>query len=493
MTHDRGMSQILVEPARGDEKATDGRPPYRVPSMPEVAALRGSSGRRAVSTFSGCGGSCLGLEMAGFEVLWASEFVPAAREVYEMNHPGVPVDARDVRDVTPEDILAATGLAAGELDLLEGSPPCASFSTAGKRHNGWGQESKYSDTKQRTDDLFFEFARLLEGLQPRAFVAENVSGLVKGTAKGYFKMILRRLRECGYVVEARLLDAQWLGVPQMRQRLIFQGVRNDLGRSPAWPSPLPYRYSIRDALTGVAYVRVGGGTSRAAERYHDGPVPTIMAHGIGGVDRKGTQYDVVAVTGRTGPQFRRTESELDEPMNAITAGDPEQTRYEVVERVVHDTSGLYGHGDVTEQPSPTVTVGVNSVNSHHYQVEAAGALEFDPETGYRITLEGHAIAGEWDKLGEGESSERYFNLVRPHRDGPSSTVTMSAGGRGTAGVTHPVQRRKFTLGELRRICGFPDDFALAGSYQQRWERLGRAVPPPMMRAVAEAMLAGPLA
>ena len=167
------------------------KPPYRVPSMSEIAALP-CHGLKVVSTFSGCGGTCLGFRMAGFETLWASEFIPAAKEVYELNHPGVPVDDRDIRDVTPEEILERIGLAKGEVDVVEGSPPCASFSTAGRREETWGQVKKYSEIRQRVDDLFWEFARIVEGLQPRAFCAENVSGLVKGKAKGYFKMIGKR-------------------------------------------------------------------------------------------------------------------------------------------------------------------------------------------------------------------------------------------------------------------------------------------------------------
>ena len=121
-------------------------------------------------------------------------------------------------DKTPSKaILKAIGLKAGEIDAMEGSPPCASFSTAGKREKHWGKAKKYSDTVQRTDDLFFEYVRLIDGLKPRAFVAENVSGLVKGVAKGWFLEILAKLKACGYRVECRLLDAQWLGVPQARQ------------------------------------------------------------------------------------------------------------------------------------------------------------------------------------------------------------------------------------------------------------------------------------
>lgn len=216
--------------------------------MAEIAVVRGTNDLKVVSTFSGCGGSCLGFEMDGYDVVWANEFIPAARETYALNHPGVILDGRDIRQVTPDEILEATGIEKGELDVFEGSPPCASFSTAGKRAKGWGKVHKYSDSKQRTDDLFFEYIRLLNGLRPKVFVAENVAGLVKGSAYGYFEMILQRMRACGYRVKVKRLDAQWLGVPQMRQRMIFIGVREDLGLDPVFPTPLPYRYVIGDAL-----------------------------------------------------------------------------------------------------------------------------------------------------------------------------------------------------------------------------------------------------
>lgn len=226
------------------------KPVYRVPSMTEIAALPWN-GFNVVSTFSGCGGSSLGYKMAGFRVLWANEFIPAAQDTYRANHPTTILDTGDIRKVTVDSILEATGLKVGELDLFDGSPPCASFSTSGLREKAWGKVKDYSDTKQRVDDLFYEYTRLLKGLQPKVFVAENVSGLVKGTAKGQFIEILAALRDCGYRVDAKVLDAQWLGVPQMRQRLIFIGVRNDLNAKPAHPQPLIYRYSVRDAWADV--------------------------------------------------------------------------------------------------------------------------------------------------------------------------------------------------------------------------------------------------
>ena len=223
------------------------------------------------------------------------------------------------------------------------------------------------------------------------FVAENVSGLIKGAAKGYFLDILAALKAAGpgYRVETRLLDAQWLGVPQARQRLLFVGVRNDLGLAPAFPKPLPYRYAIRDVLPGLRVSTAKGGRSSGE------PAPTVMSHGR-----------------------RKTQSE----MTAI----------------------------------------------------------IEPET----DISRFAVGAEWDKLNPGGQSERYFQLVRPQADAPSPTITASGGTSSLAGVTHPTERRKFSIAELKRICGFPDDFELTGTYAQQWERLGRAVPPVMTFHVA---------
>lgn len=358
------------------------KPPYAVPTMGEIRALPWN-GFNAVSTFSGCGGSSLGYRMAGFGVLWASEFIPAAQATYRANSsPNTILDTRDIRQVTGKDLLEAAGVGVGEIDLFDGSPPCASFSTAGKREKGWGAVKAYSDTKQRTDDLFFEYARLIEATRPRTFVAENVSGLVKGTAKGYFKLILARLKDCGYHVEARLLDASWLGVPQSRQRLIFVGVRNDLRMAPAFPKPLPYQYIVRDALPGL------------------GPM----------------------------------------------------------QRLNGDTSSAHDHG-----------------------------ITRDPETGENISIRRYAIGAEWDKLKPGAKSSKYLNLVRPDINRPYPTVTQKGGDITAASATHWTEPRKLTLAELRRIGGFPDDFVLTGTYAQRWERIGRAVPPVMMSHIAAAV------
>ena len=227
------------------------KPKYRIPSMKEIDNIEWN-GYNVVSTFSGGGGSCLGYRMAGYNVIWANEFVEEAQRTYRANHKNTYLDCRDIRTVQPEDILNQLGLSKGEIDLLDGSPPCCAFSTAGKREKGWNKEREYSDgKKQRIEDLFEEYIRLLDGLQPKVFVAENVSGMVKGKAIGYFKYYLRKMKDCGYNVEAKLLNAKWLGVPQSRERIIFIGVRNDLNIKPAFPKPYSYYYNLRDAFEGL--------------------------------------------------------------------------------------------------------------------------------------------------------------------------------------------------------------------------------------------------
>ena len=223
---------------------------YRVPTMKEIREIPWN-GYNVASTFSGGGGSCLGYRMAGYRVLWSNEFVEEAQRTYRANHTAI-LDTRDIRTVRGADILKATGLDVGELDLFDGSPPCSAFSIAGKREKGWGKAKSYSDGKKQViDDLFFEYVRLVGELQPKVFVAENVSGLIKGSAKGYFKNIIRAMQEQGYTVKAGLLKASWLGVPQIRERVIFQGVRNDLGMQPVFPKPFGREISLAEAFEGM--------------------------------------------------------------------------------------------------------------------------------------------------------------------------------------------------------------------------------------------------
>lgn len=231
---------------------------YIIPSMASMKLLASKTSPKfeVVSLFAGGGGSSTGYRMAGAKVLAINEFIPEAISTYRANWPDTIVLPGDIRMITPEQILNEIGKQKGELDLLDGSPPCSAFSTAGAREKGWGKTKKYSDSEQtNVEDLFFEYTRILRGIMPKAFVAENVAGLTKGTAKGYLNEILRELRSCGYEVSCKILDAKWLGVPQSRARAIFVGVRNDLWKTEykgrLHPEPQIKTVSLKDAFFGL--------------------------------------------------------------------------------------------------------------------------------------------------------------------------------------------------------------------------------------------------
>lgn len=228
----------------------------------EHLAPRGADAPTVISTFAGAGGSSLGYSMAGFRELLAVEWDDNAVATFKANFPGVPVYHGDIAKLSVEQALSMSGLKPGELDVFDGSPPCQGFSTAGKRI--------MDDPRNQ---LFREFVRLLAGLRPKVFVMENVSGMVKGKMRLIFVDILRELKACGYVVSARLLNAMYFGVPQSRQRMIFIGVRDDLGIAPTHPGAMSGTLRLSDALIGADVSGLPKFNDKYAQLWPRVPVP----------------------------------------------------------------------------------------------------------------------------------------------------------------------------------------------------------------------------
>lgn len=203
-------------------------------------APRAENAPTVISTFAGAGGSSLGYSMAGYRELLAVEWDDNAVETFRLNFPDVPVYHGDIAALSVEEVLRLTGLKPGELDVFDGSPPCQGFSTAGKRQMDDPRNSQ-----------FREYVRLLRGLRPKVFVMENVSGMVKGKMKLVFADILRELKASGYRVSARLLNAMYFNVPQSRQRMIFVGVREDLGIEPSHPQAESVPVTVKGAFVNV--------------------------------------------------------------------------------------------------------------------------------------------------------------------------------------------------------------------------------------------------
>lgn len=214
-----------------------------------------------ISTFSGGGGSSLGYKLAGGDVLAALEFVDKAADTYQANFPGTPVLRKDVREVTGKELLEAAG--AGAVDILDGSPPCSAFSMSGRREKDWGKTKSYSTGKTVTniEDLFFEFVRLVDEIQPKVFIAENVSGLTVGEAHKKLMEFINAFERVGYSCSWKLVNAKDHGAPQNRERTIIIGVRREILvelnisdmelESTVFPDPLPFRRTVREALAGL--------------------------------------------------------------------------------------------------------------------------------------------------------------------------------------------------------------------------------------------------
>ena len=349
-------------------RVTD-KPPFKQLTMADVNHKMGTNGYKVVSTFSGAGGSSLGLKLAGFNIVYANEFITEAQNTYLLNHKDTYLDKRDIRDVTGKEILDIINLEKGELDLFEGSPPCASFSRAGKGTEGWNCVKKYSDTKQRVDDLFFEYIRLIKDIQPKMVLAENVPDLANGKNKGMLKIIVSAFRNAGYEIELRLIDGTKLDIPQTRKRIIFIGRRKDLNITINYPKPKNYSYTVEDAIPNF-----------------ENNVPS-------------DEYSV----------FK----------NAVKL----QERFDYCRK-------------------------------HHLQnfADASQILE-----GRRLTF-GYSVV---------------------FKDKPSPTLLQDNP------LYHGYQNRSISIDEAKIIQTFPLDFELTGSFNKKWERLGRSVPPRMYEAVGK--------
>lgn len=173
-------------------------------------------------TFICGGGSSMGYKLAGYHHLGGVELDPKVAKTYELNHHPEYLYNMDIREFNQLQDLPAELY---QLDLLDGSPPCSTFSTSGDREKAWGKEKVFSEGQklQTLDDLVFIYCNTILKLRPKCFLLENVSGIIKGNAKSYSKRIVQYLTENGYTVQVFCLNAATMGVPQKRERVFFIG------------------------------------------------------------------------------------------------------------------------------------------------------------------------------------------------------------------------------------------------------------------------------
>ena len=184
------------------------------------------NGVRVMTTFACGGGSSMGYKRAGCEVIAANDIDPEMAWHYKLNIKPKHYFLCPIRDLLTADLPPELFA----LDILDGSPPCSTFSMAGAREAGWGKEKHFREgqAKQVLSDLFFDYLDLVGRLRPKVAIAENVKGMIIGNAKGYTKLVMARFKELGYRPQLFLLNAADCSVPQKRERVFFCAVRNDI-------------------------------------------------------------------------------------------------------------------------------------------------------------------------------------------------------------------------------------------------------------------------
>lgn len=180
---------------------------------------------KVFSTFSCGGGSTMGYKLAGFDVIGNLEIDKKKNAAYVKNHHPRFNFNEDIRKFRlrkdlPQELY--------NLDILDGSPPCLTFSMAGEREERWGETFYHDGITQRWDDLYFEFIALANTLRPKVVVAENVKGMLLGEAIDYARRIRDGFEEAGYTCQHFLLNSAYMGVPQARERIFFVCLRKDL-------------------------------------------------------------------------------------------------------------------------------------------------------------------------------------------------------------------------------------------------------------------------
>jgi len=221
------------------------RGPWRLADLARVPKIN----KTVFSCFHCAGGSSMGYKLAGYDVLGGVEIDKAMMEVYRKNHhpehsylESIVEFNKRPRESLPPELL--------NLDILDGSPPCSSFSTAGARQKHWGVLKVFREGQaaQVLDDLFGHFLQTVALLRPKVVIAENVRGMLLGHAKGYVKEICETFAFLGYKVQVFQLNGATMGIPQSRRRVFFVANRMDKSIQLDFNEP---KISAGEALRGV--------------------------------------------------------------------------------------------------------------------------------------------------------------------------------------------------------------------------------------------------
>jgi len=378
-----------------------------------------------IDLFAGAGGLSCGLEMAGFQAILANELVEQYAETYRKNNPDVQLIIGDVRKVCELDLKQQLNLKTGELDLLAGGPPCQGFSV----------NAPVRTLDDERNHLFKDFLRVAAVLQPKVILIENVTGIVQLGKGTVVEQIYNALQSLGYSVAHRILFAGHYGVPQMRFRTIFIGIRQ----------------------------------SNKAIKF---PQPTHNASAVANfAGSKELCFDITPLFASSLRQHTTVWDAISD-LPLIESG----SRNEMLD---------YAKDPQNEYQS---NLRENSYKVWNHSCANLGKLNLErlkyiPQGGSWRDIPYDLLPAGMKRARRSDHTKRYGRL---HPDTLCSTVLTKCDPH-WGSFFHPTQDRVISVREAARIQSFPDHYKFTGSVTQQYEQVGNAVPPLMAKAIGESI------
>lgn len=373
--------------------------------------------------FCGAGGITQGFHQAGYRCLYANDLMPEAIETFRHNHPTTRAECKSIEEVSAQTLRCSLGIRKGALDVLVGGPPCQGFSI--------NAPSRFLNDPRNS--LFRHYARFVEEFAPKAFVFENVPGLLSMADGAVFEKILQVFSELGYQLSVKILFGPHYGIPQERWRLILLG-------------------------------------SMFGEIEH--PLPTHFAKGRANFRGGGTLT------------LQIDEADAKRLMPAVTVGEairdlPRLNMGEGAEEVGYTTDANSPYALRLRNPE--------GVTFNHFAAKLSKQnierMRHVPPNGSWRDIPHELLPRGMQQARKSDHTKRYGRLSF---DGLSGTVLTKCDPHwGT--VFLPDQDRTLSVREAARLQSFPDHYRFLGSRVSQYVQVGNAVPVLMATAIARAV------
>lgn len=421
---------------------------------------------KIIDLFCGAGGMSEGFRMAGAHALFANDFEGPALKTYLKNHPGVDCSGEPIETIDASALRKQLGLKSGQLDVLLGGPPCQGFSTYGQR--------SMSDLRNQ---LYQHFIRFLDEFKPRAFVMENVVGILSMADGAIVVDILERTAALGYAVNLVTLDAVEFGVPQKRKRVFFLGQKGKKAVGTPRGRHLLQKKSVKSAQDDFF-----------PDNGHLLPIRTVK-------DAIGDLPSAVLLPKQTQLSVEYQSLPQSEYQIWVRNGCTQLFHHSSKQmlgirrlRLALMHPGDYGldlEDRLTQNGLPYDVIDKLLYGAETRDINECRKEDREKELQLKELLHrGHTSISEiFELIDSGGFANKYRRLKW---DAPSHTLVAHMA-RDCSDFVHPSIDRFISVREAARLQSFRDDYTFVGSQFHQFKQIGNAVPPLLGYGVATAI------